>query len=136
MSKLATAEVVRKIGLGDVDLDEISEVLRTSELAIKSYRNEVESLRRNEEDLKRSYEEEQKAVDDLTKRLATIHEDNRLAREVFCAEIEGRKEILGVPSSLDLEALDMCSLINERENVQRLVNKTFKGNRGEAGSHP
>jgi hypothetical protein len=118
MEKLALTEVLRKITLGDVDLDEITEVLRSSELILKSYRNNVEEMRRVEEQLRQELETEQQAVDDLTRRLSTIHAENQLARDLFAAEIEGRRQILGVSSHLDLDALDMAALIRERETLQ------------------
>jgi len=45
MEKLAASEVLRKLAVGEVDLDEISEVIRSAELVIKSYRSEMEGLR-------------------------------------------------------------------------------------------
>ena len=121
MEKLAVTEALRKIALGDIDLDEITEVLRSSELVIKSYRNEVEELRRTEERLRQEFEAERQAADDLTHRLTTLHEDNRMARDVFLAEIEGKRQVLGIGASLDIEALDMAGLIRERETLQRQV---------------
>jgi hypothetical protein len=118
MEKLALTEVLRKITLGDVDLDEITEVLRSSELILKSYRNNVEEMHRVEEQLRQELQTEQQAVDDLTRRLSTLHAENRLARDIFLAEIEGRRQILGVSSHLDLDALDMAALIRERETLQ------------------
>lgn len=125
MEKLAVTEVLRKIALGDIDLDEITEVLRSSELVIKSYRNETEELRRTEEQLRQEFEAERQAADDLTHRLAVLHEENQLAKEVFLAEIEGRRQILGIATSVDLEALNMVGLIHEREALQRQVGATL-----------
>ncbi len=130
MEKLATTAVLRQIALGEIDLDEITEVLRSSDLVIKSYRAEVEGLRRNQEDLTQNVEKEKKAVDDLTKRLVNLHEENQLAKEVFGTEIEGKLQILGTGSVLDIEALDMAGLIRQREQVQKQVGKALgQGNR-------
>lgn len=125
MEKLAATEVLRKIALGEVDLDEISEVIRSAELVIKSYQAELEGLRRTEEQLKQDFEEEKKAVDDLTRRLADLHEENRMAREVFRTEIEGKQQVLGIASVLDIEALNMEGLIRERENMQKQMSKAL-----------
>jgi FtsZ-binding cell division protein ZapB len=123
--KPAADEVLRQISRGEVDLDMISEVIRSAEVVIRSYAGEVEGLRRDNEQLQSDYQKERNAVDDLVKRLASLHEENRLARGVFTAEIEGRRSVLGLSSTLDLEALDMEGLIRERENVQRAVGKTL-----------
>lgn len=135
MDKLATTEVLRKIAMGEVDLDEISEVLRSADLVIKSYQAEIGGLRRTEEELRQDFEEEKKAVDELTRRMATLHEENRMAREVFRTEIEGKWQVLGIDSLLDLEALTMEGLIRERENVQRHMGKAL-GSGGKANARP
>ena len=125
MEKLAASEVLRKLAVGEVDLDEISEVIRSAELVIKSYRSETEGFRRNEEQLKQDFEKEKKAVDDLTQRLVALHEENQMAREVFKSEIEGKQQILGSASPLDLEVLDMAKLIHQRETVQKELCKVL-----------
>lgn len=125
MEKLAVTEALRKIAVGEINLDEITEVLRSSELVIKSYRNEVEELRRTEEQLRQDFEAERQAADDLTHRLTTLHEDNRMARDVFLAEIEGKRQVLGIAAGLDVEALDMAGLIHERETLQQQVGVAF-----------
>lgn len=125
MEKLAASEVLRKLAVGEVDLDEISEVIRSAELVIKSYRSEMEGLRRSEEQLKQDFEKEKKAVDDLTQRLVALHEENQMARQVFRAEIEGKQRILGSTLPLDLEALDMARLIRQREVVQKELCKAL-----------
>jgi len=127
MEKLAASEVLRKLAVGEVDLDEISEVIRSAELVIKSYRSEMEGLRRSEELLKQDFEKEKKAVDDLTQRLVALHEENQMARQVFRAEIEGKQRILGSTLPLDLEALDMARLIRQREVVQKELCKALGG---------
>jgi len=127
MEKLAASEVLRKLAVGEVDLDEISEVIRSAELVIKSYRSEMEGLRRSEEQLKQDFEKEKKAVDDLTQRLVALHEENQMARQVFRAEIEGKQRILGSTLPLDLEALDMARLIRQREVVQKELCKALGG---------
>ena len=126
MEKLAATEVLRKIALGEVDLDAISEVIRAAELVIKNYQAEVEGLHRRGEQLQLDFDKERSAVDDLTRRLVTLHEDNRMAREVFQTEIEGKREVLGLTAGrLDLEVLGMEGLIREREKVQQQVGKVL-----------
>ncbi len=125
MEKLAASEVLRKLAVGEVDLDEISEVIRSAELVIKSYRSEMEGLRRSEEQLKQDFEKEKKAVDDLTQRLVALHEENQMARDVFKSEIEGKQRILGSTLPLDLESLDMARLIRQREVVQKELCKAL-----------
>jgi len=127
MEKLAASEVLRKLAVGEVDLDEISEVIRSAELVIKSYRSEMEGLRRSEELLKQDFEKEKKAVDDLTQRLVALHEENQMARDVFKSEIEGKQRILGSTLPLDLESLDMARLIRQREVVQKELCKALGG---------
>jgi hypothetical protein len=117
-----SSEVLRMIARGEVDLDMISEVIRSAEVVIRAYTGEVEGLRRDHEALEANYQKERGAVDDLVKRLTLLHEENRLARGVFLAEIEGRRAVLGLTSTLDLEALDMAGLIRERETAGRLLN--------------
>jgi hypothetical protein len=118
-----SSEVLRMMARGEVDLDMISEVIRSAEVVIRSYAGEAERLRRDNEQLEANYHKERSAVDDLVKRLATLYEDNLLARGVFLAEIEGRRSVLGLTSTLDLEALDMADLIRERETVGRALAK-------------
>jgi hypothetical protein len=117
-----SCEVLRMMARGEVDLDMISEVIRSAEVVIRSYAAEVEGLRRDTEQLEENYQKERSAVDDLVQRLATLHEENRLARGVFMAEIEGRRAVLGQISTLDLERLDIAGLIREREEVGRRLN--------------
>lgn len=128
MEKLAASETLRKLALGEVDLDEISEVLRSAELVIKSYQAEVEGLRRTGERLVHDYEAEKEAVDDLTRRLAALHDENRMAREVFRTEIEGKLQLIGGGSPLDVEALNMAGLIQQREKVQQMLGKALGTN--------
>ena len=125
MDQLSVSAVLQKITLGEIDLDEITEVLRSSELVIKSYRTEVENLHRAEESLKDQFEKEKEAVDNLTKRLVDLHKETCLARDVFRTEIEGKLEIMGIQPSIDLEVLDMIALIQERERVQQQMGKTL-----------
>ncbi|MCX6641392.1 MAG: hypothetical protein NTW14_13085 [bacterium] len=126
MEKLAVSETLKKIAVGEINLDEITEALRSSELVIKNYRQEVEGLRRSEEQLQTDVTNESSAVDDLTKRLVTLHDEVSLAKSVFRSEIEGRRQILGIKAvPLDLEALDLAGLIRERENVQKLIGKVL-----------
>jgi len=125
MEKTACAEVLRDIGRGDVDLDKISELMRSSDLVIRHYQDEIEGLRRAGDQLELDLEEEKRACNDLVRRLTALHEENRLARGVFRTEIEGRRALTGVQMTLDLEALDMAGLIRERENAQRDLGKTL-----------
>jgi len=125
MEKTACAEVLRDIGRGDVDLDKISELMRSSDLVIRHYQDKIEGLRRAGEQLELDLEEEKRACNDLVRRLTALHEENRLARGIFRTEIEGRRALTGVQMTLDLEALDMAGLIRERENAQRDLGKTL-----------
>ena len=127
MDQLAVSAVLQKIILGEIDLDEITEVLRSSELVIKSYRTEVENLHRTEESLKDQYEREKEAVDKLTRRLVELHKETCLARDVLRTEIEGKLEIIGLQPAVDLEALDVMGLIREREKVQQQMGKALNG---------
>ncbi len=126
MEELAATAVLQEIALGEVDLDRITEALRSAELIIKSYRSEVETMQRAGEQLKASYEQEKNAVNELTKRLVELHEENNLAKGVFRAEIEGKWKLLGAESALDLEALDMAGLIRERETVQKRLGQALQ----------
>jgi hypothetical protein len=125
MEKEKNAEVLRMISRGEVDLDLISEVIRSAEVVIRSYRGEVETLQRDEEQLQADLEREKQAVDELARRLGALHEENQQARDVFRAEIEGKRSLLGMKATLDLEALDMTRLLQERETVQRAMARTF-----------
>jgi hypothetical protein len=127
MDQLAVSAVLQKIILGEIDLDEITEVLRSSELVIKSYRTEVENLHRTEESLKDQYEREKEAVDKLTRRLVELHKETCLARDVLRTEIEGKLETMGLQPAVDLEALDVTGLIREREKVQQQMGKVLNG---------
>lgn len=128
MQKLAATETLRKISLGEINLDEIVEVIRSAEHIITSNKQELERLRRNEEGLKTDLEMERKAVDDLTYRLAELHKDNQMAKDIFRTEIEGKQQILGIPQTLDLAILDMQALITRREEVQKQLNRQLDGN--------
>ncbi|MFH1861707.1 MAG: hypothetical protein ABH878_02740 [bacterium] len=130
MDKPTASEILRDIVSGDVDLDAIAELIRSSEFVIRTYQTELEGLRRNEERLKDDFCREKQAVDDLARRLAQIYEENRLARSVFQAEIEGKREILGILSNVDLEALSMEKLIQEREAVQQQLGKLLERQNG------
>ncbi len=125
MEKLATTAVLKNISLGEIDLDEITETLRASEMVIRSYRSELEGMKHTEENLKRDFDEEKKAVDNLSRRLVDLHEDNRLAKDLFRTEIEGKMQILGMSSTLDLEALNMAGLIKQRELVQKEISRSL-----------
>ena len=125
MEKTACAEVLRDIARGNVDLDKISEIMRYSDLVIRRYQDELEGLRRVGDQLQIDLEEERKACDDLVRRMADLHEENRLAQMVFRTEIEGRRALTGAQLSLDLEALDMAGLIREREKTREELGKTL-----------
>jgi len=125
MEKTACAEMLRDIARGEVDLDKISELMRSSDLVIRKYQDEIEGLRRAGEQLELDLEEEKKACTDLVRRLSTLHEENRLARQVFRNEIEGRRALTGVQMALDLEALDMAGLIREREKAREELGKAM-----------
>ena len=127
MEKLATTITLNKIALGEIDLDEISEVLRSSEMIIKSFRTEVADLQNDKASLQQGLDEEKRAVTDLTSRLVDLHEENRMAKELFRTEIEGKLEILGTGSALDVKALNMAGLIKQRELVQRQMGRCFSG---------
>jgi hypothetical protein len=123
MDNLAGSEVLREIARGEVDLDKISELIRSSEMVIRQHQNEIEGLRRTGDQLELDLKEEQRACNDLVRRLAALHEENRLARQVFRTEIEGRRALIGVQMTLDLEAMDMAALIRERERSQEDLGK-------------
>jgi hypothetical protein len=125
MEKGANSEVLRMIARGEVDLDKISEVIRSADLVIRQYQNEIEGLRRTGEQLELDLKQEKSACDDLVRRLAELHEENRLARRIFQTEIEGKRTLLGAQMTLDLEALDMASLIREREKAQSDLGKAL-----------
>jgi hypothetical protein len=118
------SEALRMMARGELDLDLIAEVIRSAEVVIRSYEMEVQELRLSTEQLQTDYLKERNAVDDLARRLGALHEENRLARGVFVAEIEGKRSLLGMASTLDLEALDMAGLIQERESVQRAMTRS------------
>ena len=125
MEKTACAEVLRDISRGEVDLDTISELLRSSDLVMRQYQDEIEGLRRVGEQLALDLEGEKKACNDLVRRLTALHEENRLARQVFRTEIEGRRALIGVQMTLDLEAMDMSALIREREKAREELGKAM-----------
>ena len=125
MEKTACAEVLRDIARGEVDLDKISDIMRSSDLVIRRYQDEIEGLRRVGDQLELDLEEEKRACNDLVRRLTALHEENRLARGVFRTEIEGRRALTGVQMTLDLEALDMAGLIREREKSQEDLGKAL-----------
>ncbi len=125
MEKTACSEVLREIARGEIDLDKISEIMRSSDLVIRQYQNEIEGLRRAGEQLELDLGEEKRACDDLVRRLTALHEENRLARQVFRNEIEGRRGLTGVQMTLDLEAMDMAALIREREKSQEDLGKAL-----------
>ncbi|HEX7343169.1 MAG TPA: hypothetical protein VF398_02835 [bacterium] len=130
MEKTACSEVLREIARGDVDLDKISEIMRSSDLLIRQFQNEIEGLHRAGEQLELDLEEEKRACDDLVRRLKALHEENRLARGVFRNEIEGRRALIGVQMTLDLEAMDMAALIREREKSQEDLGKALGAEAG------
>ncbi len=119
MERPANGDLLRAIARGEVDLDRITEAIRSTDLVIRAYQRDIESLRGEVEALQSSYQQEKSAADELAQRLAAVHAENRLAKNVFRTEIEGRRAFLGIPSSLDLEALDMEGLIAEREKMQK-----------------
>ena len=125
MEKLDSTETLRMIARGEIDLDRISEVIRSADLVIRSYQMENETLRQNGDQLQFHLDQEKRAVDDLVCRLTRLHEENLLARQVFQTEIEGKRSVLGIASTLDLEALDMAGLIRERENTKKALGKTL-----------
>lgn len=125
MEKSSNAEVLRMIACGEVDLDVIADTIRSADLVIKSCQAEIESLKLYGEQLELQFQQERHTADELTRRLAALHEENRLAKQIFRSEIEGKRQILGVQMTLDLEALDMAGLIRERENAQKALGKTL-----------
>ena len=126
MDKLAASESLKKIALGEVNLDEIIEVLRADELVITHYRSELENLHQQCEQLQQSWDAERTAGDELTRRLVNLHDEVGLAKSVFRQEIEGKRKLLGIIAQpLDLEALDLNGLLRERESVQKLMGRTF-----------
>ncbi len=126
MEKMGEVEILRMLARGEVDLDQIAEALRSAQLVRRSYQAELEGLRRQNEQAQKELEKERKAVDDLAGRLTSLHEENRLARQLFQTEIEGKRSLSGVRGNLDLEALDMAALIRERENAQKALSGAFE----------
>lgn len=127
METATHAEMLKMIARGEVDLDLIAEAIRSADLVIRQYQAETEILHQHNEQLELDFEKEKSAVDDLARRLAELHEENRLARQVFQVEIEGKRSVLGLPATLDVEALDMAGLIREREKVQRQLGQSLRG---------
>lgn len=123
MEKPANGDLLRALARGEVDPDRIAQAIRSADLVIRAYQRDIEALLGEVEALQSSYEKEKHAADDLAQRLAAVHAENRLARNVFRTEIEGKRAILKIPSSLDLEALDMAGLIAEREKTQGLIRR-------------
>ncbi|MFH1733804.1 MAG: hypothetical protein ABIE92_03765 [bacterium] len=126
MSDLATTTLLKEIAQGEVDLDRITEVMRSADLVIKSYRSEVNALQKSNEQLQEDLKRENEAADDLTQRLVQQHEENQLARDVFRTEIEVKRKLLQSDSLLDAAALTMSGLIAEREKVQQLLSRIFE----------
>jgi len=127
MDQTGNGELLRMIARGEVDLDRISETIRSADLVIRQCRGEIEELRREGERLQADWQRERSAADELARRLAELHAEYRLAREVIQSEVENRRGDLGLPAGRDLEALDMAGLLRERESAQQALAKTQGG---------
>jgi len=129
MSDLATTSVLKEIAQGEIDLDRITEVIRSADVVIKSYRSEINAMQKSNDQLQEDLNKETEAVDDLTNRLVQLHEENQLARDVFRSEIDIKRKLLQSDSLVDVSSLTMANLIAEREKVQQLVNRTLGARR-------